>query len=81
MRHKCDATCVTWLGTAKCHCTVCSENFSVVSNFDSHRDKDTCLSPQSVGLIQNNRGTWTAKGEPDVYERLQPTGKRKVSGL
>lgn len=77
MSHQCNAECVSgWSPGRRCHCAGCSQNFSSVRNFDLHRINDKCVDPSTVGLVKNDRGTWTQEGETDFHDRLQ--GKEKA---
>lgn len=68
----------SWTGLKMAHCASCHETFSTVTTFDLHRvgyvDSRHCLVMpalrDSVGLWQNEYGTWFAEGERDVTEWL-----------
>lgn len=48
------------------HCGSCCETFSRVSNFDRHRSRGKCLSPEIAGLKKNSNGTWLGEDERDI---------------
>jgi hypothetical protein len=51
------------------HCSQCHITASNVDNFDRHiGERGKCRSPKSVGLIQNDRGTWLMPGERDISQ-------------
>ena len=74
MSTQCPPEHVNWVGTQRCHCSSCHQNFSVVKNFDKHRFEKSgdnyCHPPESVGLVLNKRGTWQMPGEVDYDERF-----------
>lgn len=55
-------------GLKMAHCSMdyCHQTFSTPNLFDSHRKNGKCLDPGSLGLIQNDFGTWLSPGERDV---------------
>ena len=57
-----------WTGLKMAHCASCHHTFSTPANFDAHRRDGECLPPESVNLVQNDRGTWKGKDERDISE-------------
>lgn len=63
--HGCLVCGKRWGGSKTCHCSVCHELFSTVSNFDRHRpSRDGCLTPADAGLVRSTRspGVWCRPG-------------------
>lgn len=76
MSHQCGPRCTSgWTPGRKCHCRLCGNDFSTVTHFDKHLEKNglqiTCLDPLSLGLQLNNYGAWIRPGEVDFSARSQ----------
>ena len=63
-RHSCRGCSRTWTGYSEAHCPTCHVNFSVVRNFDLHRQDGQCIPP---GQLINK------KGQP-VLKEVQRSG-------
>lgn len=55
------------------HCASCHRTFGGVSGFDGHRRNGQCLDPQTLGMAVRD-DIWRTPMDPDVRERLRPTG-------
>lgn len=74
-----------WSGSNICHCSQCHYTFSTPENFDAHRvplnpgsgrtpawgSLKRCEDPVTLGLVQNDRGTWRKVDEGDVTQWLK----------
>lgn len=65
---KCGAT---WTGVSRCHCAAegCHNTFGGATSFDAHRDQrgehGRCKSPESLGLVQTEKGIWSVPQQED----------------
>jgi hypothetical protein len=63
--HNCGAK---WTGLKRSHCSACHVTFGGVASFDRHRQVGSrmgrkCLTPESLGLVDNGQNIWVG-----VYE-------------
>jgi hypothetical protein len=51
----------SWSGDRQCHCAVCHEQFSTLSNFDKHMHdarSNYCHDPSERGLVLGGDNVW-----------------------
>lgn len=53
--HGCQAE---WTGGAPAHCRSCHRTFGTTKLFDLHRRNHTCLHPEAVEMVLDDKGIW-----------------------
>lgn len=76
-RHGCSHCDARWTGANVCHCSGCHRTFGGLGGFEKHRKDYTCTDPSTVGMTQNQHGTWGAPSSGVDFRKIfkqGPTG-------